>query len=81
MSRSSSSASSWPRGATFLPSEFTDELSSLQNDAAQVPWPQVKQVLRSELGAEVDEVFATFDHTPLAAASIAQVTRGHAQLR
>jgi len=57
----------------LLPSEFTDALSGLQDDAAQVPWPQVEQVLRSELGAEVDEVFATFDHTPLAAASIAQV--------
>jgi ubiquinone biosynthesis protein len=35
------------------------------------PWSEVEQLLRSELGAEVDDVFASFDRTPLAAASIA----------
>ena len=40
----------------------------------QVPWPQDGgQVLRTELGAGVDEVFVTFEREPLAAASIAQV--------
>ena len=57
----------------LLPAEFTGELSRLQDDAAGVPWPAVEQVLRSELGAEVSEVFASFDRTPIAAASIAQV--------
>lgn len=57
----------------LLPVEFIDELSGLQDDAAQVAWPDIEQVLRSELGAEVDDVFASFDRTPLAAASIAQV--------
>jgi ubiquinone biosynthesis protein len=56
----------------LLPVEFIDELSGLQDDAAQVPWPEVEHMLRSELG-EVDTVFASFDTTPLAAASIAQV--------
>ena len=57
----------------LLPVEFIDELSGLQDDAAQVPWLEVQQVLRSELGADVDDVFASFDRTSLAAASIAQV--------
>lgn len=57
----------------LLPAEFTGELSRLQDNAAGVPWPAVEQVLRSELGAEVSEVFASFDRTPIAAASIAQV--------
>ena len=57
----------------LLPAEFTGELSRLQDDAAGVPWPAVEQVLRSELGAEVSELFASFDRTPIAAASIAQV--------
>ena len=57
----------------LLPAEFIDELSGLQDDAAQVPWLEVQQVLRSELGADVDDVFASFDRTSLAAASIAQV--------
>ena len=57
----------------LVPLEFISELSHLQDDAPQVPWPQIEDVLRSELGAEVDAVFAAFDREPIAAASIAQV--------
>ena len=55
----------------LLPPEFIAELSRLQDDAPQVPWPQVANVLRTEMGS--GDVFATFDREPIAAASIAQV--------
>jgi ubiquinone biosynthesis protein len=55
----------------LLPPEFIAELSRLQDDAPQVPWPEVAAVLRAELGAK--DVFAAFDREPIAAASIAQV--------
>ncbi|MFI6632897.1 ABC1 kinase family protein [Nonomuraea fuscirosea] len=57
----------------LLPAEFVEELGRLQDQVAPAPWEQIEPVLRAELGGPVDEVFAGFDRTPLAAASIGQV--------
>ncbi|HEY5261341.1 MAG TPA: AarF/UbiB family protein [Solirubrobacteraceae bacterium] len=57
----------------LLPPEFISELSGLQDDAAPVPWSEIEAVLHRELPGGVDEVFASFERQPLAAASIAQV--------
>jgi ubiquinone biosynthesis protein len=57
----------------LLTEEFVTELSGLQDDVAPVAWPVISPVIRAELGAEVDELFASFDRAPIAAASIAQV--------
>src|SRR5690606_4795003 len=59
--------------ADQLPAEIADELASLRDTAAPVPWPEVAAVLEQELGAPADTVFAEIDRTPLAAASIGQV--------
>ncbi|MCP2337655.1 ABC1 kinase family protein [Actinomadura rupiterrae] len=56
-----------------LPEEFVSELGRLRDRAAPVPWERIERVLRDELGAPVEEVFAEFDREPLAAASVAQV--------
>jgi ubiquinone biosynthesis protein len=57
----------------LLTREFVEELSGLQDEVAPVAWPAIDETIRVELGAGVDELFATFDRTPIAAASIAQV--------
>ncbi|MFE9701906.1 ABC1 kinase family protein [Streptomyces sp. NPDC005930] len=59
----------------LLPPHFIDEFSRLQSDVPPAPWPEVESVLRKELGRPVAEVFESIEHTPLAAASVAQVHR------
>jgi ubiquinone biosynthesis protein len=54
----------------LLPVEFVDELSLLQDQAAQVPWEQVEPLVNDEVGLSA---FAEFERTPMAAASVAQV--------
>ncbi|GAA1976018.1 ABC1 kinase family protein [Amycolatopsis minnesotensis] len=58
-----------------LPPVFIDELSKLQDQVAHAPVDEIERLLREELGAAPDEIFAEFDPEPIAAASIAQVYR------
>jgi ubiquinone biosynthesis protein len=56
----------------LLPPEFIAELAKLQDAAPPVPIAMIREVIRSELGAEPEQVFASFDDRPLASASIGQ---------
>lgn len=56
----------------LLPPAYVDELAKLQDSAPPVPVAEIRAVIRRELGAEPEVLFATFDDRPLASASIGQ---------
>lgn len=56
----------------LLPPEVCEELGHLQSRSTPVPADEVRVVLESEYGRPVEDVFASFDWEPLAAASIGQ---------
>ena len=57
----------------MLPVAWQAELEKLQDDVKPFAYAEVEQIIRRELGAPPDRVFATFDQHPLAAASTGQV--------
>lgn len=56
----------------LIPPALATELSKLQDSAPPVPTEQIRDVIRRELGAEPEELFASFDDEPMASASIGQ---------
>ena len=56
--------------ADLVPPAYQAELVKLQDAVPAAPFDAVEVVLVEDLGRPVDAVFATFEHTPLAAASI-----------
>lgn len=58
-----------------LPEPVRQALAQMQQDAPPMSFELVSQVVTSELGGPPDEVYASFEREPLAAASIGQVHR------
>ena len=52
---------------------YHDALQQLQDDAPPVDTAAIERVVAEELGAPVDDLFAEWQHEPLASASIGQV--------
>jgi ubiquinone biosynthesis protein len=59
----------------LLPTDYAAALARLQDEVSPFPSEEARRIIREELGDDVERLFASFDDTPLASASIAQVHR------
>lgn len=60
-------------GEGLFPAELVDEFKKCRDQVPAEPFDVVRRVVESDLGARLEDVFSSFERTPLAAASIAQV--------
>jgi predicted unusual protein kinase regulating ubiquinone biosynthesis (AarF/ABC1/UbiB family) len=59
----------------FLPDEYIEELSRLQDQVPPHDFGEIRQRIIEELGSAPEEIFGEFEREPLAAASLGQVHR------
>lgn len=59
----------------ILPAEITKELEGLQDEVPAVDFALIRAMAENELGLPLEQVFASVESTPLAAASLGQVHR------
>jgi len=57
----------------LLPGDIADELAKLQDNVPPFPQQQSITIIEKALGKPVDKLFASFESTPMASASVAQV--------
>jgi ubiquinone biosynthesis protein len=60
-------------GEGIFPEELVDEFQLLRDRVPPEPFATVRRTIEEELGRPLAEVFVSFDRTPIASASIAQV--------
>ncbi|MEA3417460.1 MAG: AarF/UbiB family protein [Thermodesulfobacteriota bacterium] len=59
----------------LVPVDFINELSKLQDMVPPFSFDEASEIIKVELGAAPEELFASIDKTPIASASIGQVYR------
>jgi len=57
----------------LIPADIADELALLQDQVAPFPGSEARTIVEQELKLPIGRLYARFDETPLASASIAQV--------
>jgi predicted unusual protein kinase regulating ubiquinone biosynthesis (AarF/ABC1/UbiB family) len=57
----------------LIPDEYTDVLSKLQDQVPPRPYSVIKEAVEAELQRPIADVFSSFEETPIASASLAQV--------
>ncbi|CAB4684608.1 unannotated protein [freshwater metagenome] len=60
-------------GEGLFPEELVNEFKKCRDQVPAQPFDVVRATVEEDFGARLEDIFASFDETPLAAASIAQV--------
>jgi len=60
-------------GEGLFPAELVEEFKKCRDQVPPQPFSDVRAIVESDLGRPLEEVFSSFERSPLAAASIAQV--------
>jgi predicted unusual protein kinase regulating ubiquinone biosynthesis (AarF/ABC1/UbiB family) len=56
----------------LIPEPYIEQLQRLQDDVGPVLFADIEQIVQEQLGGRISKLFATFDHEPLATASLGQ---------
>jgi len=61
--------------ADLLPPVYLEALARLQDDVEPIPFEALERLVEEEVGTKISQAFSTFDHEPMASASLGQVHR------